>query len=138
MSTARVVERPIASAEVEALVAAPGAGAVVTFTGAVRDQTRGRRVVRLEYEAYVPMAEKVAAAIAAEAVARWPGARVAVLHRIGRLEIGEASVVIAVAAPHRGDAFDACRFVIDQLKRDVPIWKRELFEDGAEWVGLGP
>lgn len=113
-------------------------GGLVTFSGAVRDQTKGRRVLRLEYEAYPPMALKKLEEIAAEAAARWPGARVAIHHRVGTLLPGELAVVIAAAAPHRKEAFRACEHAIDRLKQDVPIWKREVFEDGEVWVGLGP
>lgn len=113
-------------------------GGLVTFSGAVRDQTKGRRVLRLEYEAYPPMALKKLEEIAAEAAARWPGARVAIHHRVGTLLPGELAVVIAAAAPHRKEAFRACEHAIERLKQDVPIWKREVFEDGEVWVGLGP
>jgi len=134
----RVVDRPLFLDEVVRAVEANGQGAVVTFSGAVRDATRGRRVLRLEYEAYAPMAEKQLAAIAAEAKAQWPGVRIAVVHRVGTLVPGELAVVIAASAPHRDHAFLACRHVIERLKQDVPIWKKELYEDGEVWVGLGP
>ena len=133
----RVVDRPLALAEVVEAVAGPGRGGVVTFTGTVRDETRGRRVLRLEYEAYVPMAEKQLATIGAE-VGRAHGAEVAIVHRVGVLAPGDAAVVIACAAPHRTPAFRACEACIEALKKDVPIWKREVYEDGSEWVGLGP
>jgi molybdopterin converting factor subunit 1 len=132
-----VVDRPLALEEVLAAVASPGRGGIVTFTGTVRNETRGRRVVRLEYEAYVPMAEKKLAEIGA-AVAEAHGADVAVVHRVGVLSPGDAAVVIACAAPHRTAAFRACEACIERLKKDVPIWKREIFDDGSEWVGLGP
>jgi molybdopterin synthase catalytic subunit len=132
-----VVERPLELAEVLEAVTGPGSGGIVTFTGTVRDQTRGRRVVRLEYEAYVPMAERKLAEIGA-AVAAEHGAEVAIVHRVGVLRPGDAAVVIACAAPHRTAAFRACEACIERLKKDVPIWKREVFEDGSEWVGLGP
>jgi molybdopterin synthase catalytic subunit len=132
-----VVDRPLALAEVVGAVSGPGRGGIVTFTGTVRDETRGRRVVRLEYEAYGPMAERKLAEIG-EAVAREHAAEVAVVHRVGVLLPGEAAVVIACAAPHRTAAFRACEACIERLKKDVPIWKREVYEDGAEWVGLGP
>jgi molybdopterin synthase catalytic subunit len=133
----RVTEAPLSLEEVVAAVAGPGRGGVVTFTGAVRDDTRGRRVVRLEYEAYGPMAEKKLAQIGSEVGAEH-GCAVAVVHRVGVLLPGEAAVVIACAAPHRTPAFRACEAVIERLKREVPIWKREIFEDGAVWVGMGP
>jgi molybdopterin converting factor subunit 1 len=132
-----VVDRPLALAEVVDAVAAPGMGGVVTFTGTVRDETRGRRVLRLEYEAYREMAERKLAEIG-EALAREHGVRVAVVHRVGVLLPGDAAVVIACAAPHRTAAFRACEACIERLKKDVPIWKREVYEDGSEWVGLGP
>jgi molybdopterin synthase catalytic subunit len=133
----RVVDRALQLSEVVEAVSAPGLGGIVTFTGTVRDATRGRRVLRLEYEAYAPMAEKKLAEIGAE-VARAHAATVAIVHRVGVLGPGEAAVVIACAAPHRTPAFRACEACIEALKRDVPIWKREVYEDGSEWVGLGP
>jgi MoaE-MoaD fusion protein len=133
----RVTAEPLSLDEVVAAVAGPGRGGVVTFTGNVRGETRGRRVVRLEYEAYGPMAERTLARIGAE-VGAAHGAEVAVVHRVGVLQPGEAAVVIACAAPHRSPAFRACQEVLERLKKDVPIWKREVFEDGSEWVGLGP
>ncbi len=133
----RVVDRPLALAEVVDAVSGPGRGGIVTFTGTVRDETRGRRVLRLEYEAYGPMAERKLADIGAE-VARTHGADVAIVHRVGVLAPGDAAVVIACSAPHRTPAFRACEACIEALKRDVPIWKREVYEDGSEWVGLGP
>ena len=112
-------------------------GAVVTFHGVVRDHSDGDRAVRyLEYEAYPEMAETQMRAIGAEIERRWGITDVAMVHRIGRVEIGEASVVIAVASPHRGEAFDACEYAIDTLKSSVPIWKKEVFADGEVWVGL--
>ena len=112
-------------------------GAVVTFHGVVREYSDSGRAVRyLEYEAYPEMAEAQMRAIGAEIERRWDIDDVAMVHRIGRLEIGEASVVIAVAAPHRGEAFDACEYAIDTLKATVPIWKKEVFADGEVWVGL--
>ena len=112
-------------------------GAVATFVGVVRAKSRGRDVVALDYEAFDSMALKQFARIASEAAARWPGCRVAIHHRVGRLLPGEISVSIAAAAPHRDDAFAACRAAIESLKRDVPIWKREEYLDGSEWIGLG-
>jgi molybdopterin synthase catalytic subunit/molybdopterin converting factor small subunit len=115
----------------------PGAGAVALFSGIVRDQTGGRRVKFLEYEAHAPMALAKMREIAAAIRARWPGTlRVAMVHRVGRLEIGESSVMIAVSSPHRREAFEACHFAIDTLKETVPVWKKEYFEDGEVWVGL--
>ncbi len=114
------------------------AGGVVTFTGTVRDHSRGQAIDHLEYEAYEPMAEKEMRRIAAQVVERWPEARIAIAHRVGRLAIGDAAVMIAAAAPHRAEAFEACRFAIDTLKRTVPIWKKEFAEDGTTWVEENP
>ena len=134
----RVVDRTLALDEVVKAVEAPGLGGIVTFTGAVRGETTGRRVLRLSYEAYGPMAERKLEEIGAEAEQKWPGTRLAIIHRVGVLEPGELAVVIAAAAPHRDAAFQACRHAIERLKQDVPIWKKEHFEDGEVWVGLGP
>jgi molybdopterin synthase catalytic subunit len=109
-------------------------GAIVTFDGCVRDQSHGRRTLYLDYEAYESMALAKLQEIASEVHTRFAIDRVAIAHRLGRLEIGETSVFIAVSAPHRAPAFDACRFAIDTLKRSVPIWKKEYFEDGAVWA----
>jgi molybdopterin synthase catalytic subunit len=133
----RVVDRPLALDEVVAAVVSPQRGGLVTFTGNVRGETAGRRVLRLEYEAYVPMAEAKLAEIG-EALRERHGAAVAIVHRVGTLAPGEAAVVIACAAPHREAAFRACEEAIAWLKREVPIWKREVFEDGGAWVGMGP
>jgi molybdopterin synthase catalytic subunit len=132
-----VVDRPLRLDEVVEAVAAPGCGGLVTFTGLVRESTGGRRVERLEYEAYVGMAERTLARIGEEVGARHK-CRVSVLHRIGVLVPGEAAVVIACAAPHRAPAFLACEEVLERLKKEAPIWKREVYSDGAEWVGMGP
>ena len=115
-----------------------GAGAVATFTGNVRAQSRGQEIEHLEYEAYGPMALRVMAAIVERIEQTIPGARVAIRHRLGRLEVGEAAVVIAASAPHRAEAFAACREAIESLKRDVPIWKKEVSVTGTSWVGQGP
>ena len=109
-------------------------GAIVTFDGCVRNQSHGRPTLYLHYEAYESMALAKISEIAAEVHAKFPIDRVAIAHRLGRLEIGETSVFIAVSAPHRAAAFDACRFAIDTLKRSVPIWKKEYFEGGAVWA----
>lgn len=135
--TYRVVTRPLSPEAVSAAVDDPGAGGIVLFSGVVRNETASRPVKFLEYEAHAPMAEAKMREIGETVRARWPGVkRVAMLHRTGRLEIGEASVLIAVSAAHRGDAFEACRYAIDTLKRTVPVWKKEYFEDGEVWVGL--
>lgn len=134
----RVQDAPLSLQEVVDAVSRVSQGGLVTFTGVVRDHSKGKAVTRLEYEAYVPMAEKKLAEIAAEARAQWPGTEVAVVHRVGTLLPGELAVVIAVSAPHRKEAFRACEHVIDRLKEDVPIWKKEFAADGEVWVGLGP
>jgi molybdopterin synthase catalytic subunit len=133
----RVVTEPLSPDKIAADVDDPGAGGIVIFSSIMRNETGGRPVKFLEYEAHAPMAEVKMREIGETVRARWPEVkRVAMLHRIGRLEIGEASVLIAVAAAHRGDAFEACRYAIDTLKRIVPVWKKEHFEDGEVWVGL--
>jgi molybdopterin synthase catalytic subunit/molybdopterin converting factor small subunit len=133
----RVVTEPLSPDAIAAEVDDPGAGGIVIFSGVVRNETGGRPVKFLEYEAHAAMAEVKMREIGESLRARWSGVkRVAMLHRVGRLEIGEASVLIAVSAAHRGDAFEACRYAIDTLKRTVPVWKKEHFEDGEVWVGL--
>jgi molybdopterin synthase catalytic subunit len=134
MSRTVVTSAPLSVEAVLGAVEGPGAGAVTTFVGLVRDHNQGRSVLYLEYEAYAPLAEKALALIVDEASTRWPGTRMAIHHRTGRLEIGEASVVIAVAAPHRADAFAACRYAIERVKQIVPIWKHEHFEGGEVWI----
>jgi len=134
----RVSDEPLSLDEVVRAVTCDEHGGVVTFTGVVRRQSRGKRIVRLEYEAYRPMAERKLAEIGAQLAAEAPGVRVAIVHRVGKLAVGEAAVVIAASAPHRAAAFDACRAAIDRLKESVPIWKKEIAEDGEEWIGLGP
>jgi molybdopterin synthase catalytic subunit len=122
-------------------VADPACGAIVVMAGQVRDRHQGRRVDRLTYEAYAPLAETVLADIAGEAVARWPDLRFALAHRTGILPVGETSVVVAVAAPHRDEAFTACHWCIDELKWRLPVWKREEGPEGARWqeeIPLGP
>lgn len=121
----------------DALVAAvsdPGAGGIVIFEGVVRDNSRGKEIRYLEYEMYEEMAAQQIRAIVGEAEQRWQVERVAVAHRFGRLEIGEASVIIVVACPHRAEAFEACRYIIDTLKTSVPIWKKEVATNGEEWI----
>ncbi len=133
----RISDGPLAVDAPIAAVAGTDCGAVVTFVGTVRAHNRGRAVVRLEYEAYPEMALRVFARIEDEARSRWPGTRLAIHHRIGGLDPGAVSVVIAAASPHRADAFSAARHAIEELKKDAPIWKREHYQDGSEWVGLG-
>jgi molybdopterin synthase catalytic subunit len=129
--------RPLDLAVLVTRVEAPERGAVASFLGLVRDHHGGRKVGRLEYSAYGPMAEAECARIVAEAEARWP-VRVALEHRIGALEIGDAAVAVAAGGTHRDEAFAACRFVIEEVKRRVPIWKKEFYADGTvEWVGAG-
>jgi molybdopterin synthase catalytic subunit len=112
----------------------PGCGAVVTFLGTVRDLTGDEVTVALEYEAFPSMAERKMTEIVADVRARWPVGEVDLVHRLGRLEVGEISVAVAVSAPHRADAFAACRHAIDRLKEFVPIWKKDLGDGRAEWV----
>jgi molybdopterin synthase catalytic subunit len=128
---------PIDHAALTEAVRMPGCGAVVTFLGTVRDLTGEEVTVALEYEAYPPMAERKLHEIVEDLRARWPTGRVALVHRLGRLEVGEISVAVAASAPHRADAFEACRFAIDRLKEVVPIWKKDLGPGKAEWVHPG-
>jgi len=134
--THRIGPEPLDAEAPLRVVTGPDCGAVVSFTGTVRSVSHGKTVVRLDYEAYPEMALRVFDRIASEAREKW-GARVAIHHRVGALQPGELSVVIAAAAPHRADAFEACRHAIESLKKDAPIWKRELYPDGSSWVGLG-
>lgn len=134
----RLTDRPLVSSAVVEAVEHPGAGGLVTFVGNVRDASRGKTIEYLEYEAYGPMAVRAMADIAAKIEADIEGSRVAIHHRVGRLAIGEAAVVIAASAPHRAEAFAACREAIEALKRDVPIWKKEFDTTGASWIGRGP
>ena len=134
----RVTTDPLDVEEVVRLVAdadpAGRHGAIATFVGLVRGENLGRKVVGLEYEAYVPLAGQAFGIIAQEIQAHWPAVRLALRHRIGRVEIGEASVVIAAASPHRAAAFEACRYAIERVKQIAPIWKRETFEGGEAWI----
>ncbi len=128
---------PIDATALLAAVRDPRGGAVVLFTGTVREHSRDRHVEFLEYEAHERLAEREMRRIAEEAAARWPVLRLAVVHRLGHLDVGETSVAIAVSTPHRADAFAAARFVIDTLKQTVPIWKKEVWGGGEEWIGSG-
>jgi molybdopterin synthase catalytic subunit len=121
-------------ADLVRIVEAPGIGAVTTFLGVVRDHNQGRRVQHLVYEAYLPLAERALKIIVQESRERWPSAVLAVHHRIGKLEIGETSVAIAAASPHRADAFAACRYAIERVKQILPVWKHEYFEGGDVWI----
>jgi molybdopterin synthase catalytic subunit len=129
-----ITEDVLDARRLEAAVAHAGAGAICTFTGIVRDNARGQAVTHLEYEAYRGMAEQQMLGICDEIASRWPDARVAMAHRVGRLEIGEASVVVSTSCPHRAEAIAACKWGIDRLKESVPIWKKEFAADGAVWI----
>jgi molybdopterin synthase catalytic subunit len=133
-----ITETPIDTLEVIAAVQAEGAGAINVFIGTVRNQTQAKPVVQLDFEAFDSMAVKKMQEIANQAAARWPIQKVAIVHRKGSLQIGDAAVVIAVSTPHRKASFEACEFIIDTLKEVVPIWKKEIFEDGAVWVAAHP
>ncbi len=131
----RITREPLNPAAILQEVTSPSDGAVLLFWGVVRNHNEGREVDHLEYEAYAPMAEAVLREIVREAAERWAVGDIAAIHRIGRLEIGEASVAIAVASPHRAEAYEASRYIIEELKRRVPIWKREGYVDGErEWL----
>jgi len=126
--------RPLDARRMETAVAHKGAGAICTFTGVVRDNSRGRSVTHLDYEAYGEMATAQMRKIADEIGERWPEARVAMAHRTGRLEVGEPSVVVSVSSPHRAEAIAACKWGIDRLKETVPVWKKEHAADGTYWI----
>jgi MoaE-MoaD fusion protein len=130
-----LTDAPISTDRVLQAVADPRAGAVVLFLGVVRDNARGRRVDHLIYEAYEALARRELERIAAAVTERWPVTRVAIVHRTGRLGVGEPSVAVAVSSPHRREAFEAGRYMIDTLKQTVPIWKKEVWKGGAAWVG---
>jgi molybdopterin synthase catalytic subunit len=133
----RISEEPLDLAAAVAEATSDDAGAVATFLGTVRRSSRGREVLYLEYEAFEEMAEPMLSALGDELTAKHGLSRVAIHHRIGRVEIGEASVVIAVSAPHRAAALDACREAIDTLKTTIPLWKKEVYAGGEEWIGQG-
>src|SRR3954454_23249221 len=130
----RIADDPLDPAALAAAVATTGDGAGATFVGLVRNRNAGRSVLWLDYEAYAPLAVKAFEQIAAEAQERWPGVRLAIQHRTGRVAIGEASVVIAAASPHRADAFAVSRYAIERIKQIAPIWKHEHFEGGDVWI----
>ena len=134
----KLLDGPLPTQHCLDFVQAGGAGAINVFIGTVRDNTQGKRVLRLEYEAYAPMAIREMEKIAQQAAARFGAKKIAVHHRVGTLAIGDAAVVIAVSTPHRKASFDACQFIIDTLKETVPIWKKEVFEDGEVWVAAHP
>jgi molybdopterin synthase catalytic subunit len=131
----RVVREPIHLQELVSYVTDPSAGAIATFIGTTRNNNEGRKVIALDYEAYPEMAEKELARIGDEAKKKWKIERMAIAHRIGPVQITEPSVIIAVSAAHRDDAFQACRFAIEEIKKTVPIWKKEVFEGGEVWIG---
>lgn len=130
-----ITKHPITSDEVLAKVIVPEHGAAIAFVGTTREWTMGQRTVRLEYEAYAPMAVRTMEQIGAELNERWPGTHTAISHRIGVVAIAETSVVIAVSSPHRDACYEASRYAIERLKQIVPIWKKEIWEDGSEWKG---
>jgi molybdopterin synthase catalytic subunit len=130
----RVTVEVLDPVALSSLVARTNAGAVVLFSGIVRDNNLGRSVEYLEYDAYPPLAERTLAAIAVEAQSRWNLTGVAIYHRVGRLEIGEASLLVAVSAPHRAEAFEACHYCVDRVKQIVPVWKKEVWEGGESWI----
>lgn len=135
---AKLLDSPLSLDRCIAAVSGPGMGGIVTFVGMVRRHSRGTLVDHLEYEAYGSMAVRELTRLCDEIETEIAGVRLAVEHRVGRLSIGDIAVTIAAAAPHRAEAFTACRAMIDRLKDRVPIWKKEVGEDGAEWIGLGP
>jgi molybdopterin synthase catalytic subunit len=130
----KVTDAPLSVDEAMAEVKRPDCGAVAVFVGTVRNHHDGKKVLRLSYSAFKEMAEKELARIAAEATKRWPIGAVHLAHRTGALAIGDASVVVAVSAPHRAEAFEACRYAIEELKKTAPIWKEELTDTGKQWV----
>lgn len=130
----RVTSDSLDVSTVSAIVSSADCGAVATFVGLVRNENGGRRVLWLEYEAYEPLAVKAFARIDEEAGERWPSIGLAIHHRVGRLEIGDASVIIAATSPHRAEAFAACRYAIERIKQIAPIWKHEHFEGGETWI----
>jgi molybdopterin synthase catalytic subunit len=130
-----ITKEPLNIEEITNKVVRAEAGAITTFTGTVREFTKGKRTLYLEYDAYIPMAEKKLAQIGEEISEKWPDAKTAISHRIGRLEISEIAVVIAVSTPHRKDAYEANEYAIERIKQIVPIWKKEHWEDGELWIG---
>ena len=129
---------PLDPSACEKAVASDAAGGTVVFIGTVRDQTKGKRVLRLDFESYEPMALKEMRKIAEAVSERWDALHVCIHHRVGSLSVGEIPVIIAVSTPHRKAAFEACEYAIDTLKESVPIWKKEFFEDGEVWVAAHP
>jgi molybdopterin synthase catalytic subunit len=138
MTDIQLLHTPLQPQQCINFVGSHSAGAIDLFIGTVRDNTQGKRVLRLDFEAYEPMAIKEMQKIADQAKARWPVEKIAFHHRVGTLELGEIAVIIAVSTPHRKASFEACEFAIDTLKQTVPIWKKEIFEDGEVWVAAHP
>ena len=138
MINIELLHKPLSLSTCMELVASDEAGGINIFVGTVRNQTKGRAVVRLEFEAYEPMAVSEMQKIAERAQTKFAAEKVVIHHRVGHLGVGEIAVIIAVATPHRKAAFEACQFAIDTLKETVPIWKKEIFEDGAVWVSAHP
>ncbi len=134
----KISETTLDPADCHNAVADDAAGGTVVFVGTVRNQTKGKKVIRLDFESYIPMAEKEMRKIAEAVVEKWDALHVSIHHRVGALDIGEIPVVIAVSTPHRKAAFEACEYAIDTLKETVPIWKKEIFEDGDVWVAAHP
>ncbi|KGR88635.1 hypothetical protein CD30_18170 [Ureibacillus massiliensis 4400831 = CIP 108448 = CCUG 49529] len=131
----KVIENPIQTEEVIRKVESRNAGAITVFIGTVREMTNGKRTLYLEYQAYKTMAEKKLNEIGNEIENKWPNTKVAITHRIGRLEISDIAVVIAISSPHRNVAYEANRYAIERIKEMVPIWKKEVWEDGEMWIG---
>lgn len=138
MPLIHISEKPLDLAAINELVRDDACGAIDIFVGNVRNQTKGKAVVKLDFEAYEKMAIREMAKIAEEAAQKWPVQKMAIHHRVGSLAIGETAVIIAVSTPHRKASFEACQFAIDTLKLTVPIWKKEIFEDGEVWVAAHP
>ena len=129
-----VTEKPLDPTAFTQAVKSPSSGAVITFLGTTREETAGKKVLYLEYEAYDPMAEEKLQEICDEIRQKWNINEIAIGHRVGKLEIGEISLVVALSSPHRNEAFESCIYLVDRLKETVPIWKKEVFEDGEIWI----
>ncbi|MCR9290811.1 MAG: molybdenum cofactor biosynthesis protein MoaE [Bacteroidetes bacterium] len=138
MTDIRILSKPLDPKFCIDFVTSDDAGAIDVFIGTVRNNTKGKKVVRLEFESYKPMAISEMTKIAERAFEKYPSRKIAIHHRVGTLEIGEIAVIIAVSTPHRKASFEACQFMIDTLKETVPIWKKEIFEDGEVWVAAHP
>ena len=138
MTEILLLDTPLSISACETAVETPDAGGAVVFIGTVRNKTQAKTVIRLEFEAYAPMAIREMQKIAEQAIDTFKVLKIAIHHRVGVLDIGEIAVVIAVSSPHRGAAFEACAYCIDTLKQTVPIWKKEIFEDGEVWVAAHP